>query len=240
MRRILITICARGGSKGIPGKNIKVINGKHLIYYTIKTAIELSEKYNADLALSTDNTKIKEVAELYGLKTNYFRPPYLAVVKAGKIPTINHILEFEEKQRKCKYDFVIDLDVTSPLRTINDLQSAFLKLESQDDAINIFSVSRAKRNPYFNMFEKINKNGFVSLVKNIGNIKSRQDVPDVYDMNASFYIYRREYFEYGYEAPVTDKSLVFVVPHICFDLDEPEDFVIMEIMLREKLFDFNI
>ena len=146
----------------------------------------------------------------------------------------------KEGRLKCRYDFIIDLDVTSPLRTINDLQSAFLQLVSNDNAINIFSVSLAKRNPYFNMVEKINENGFVRLVKNIGNIKSRQDVPEVYDMNASFYIFRREYFEYGYEVPVTDKSLAYVVPHICFDLDEPEDFVIMEIILREKLFDLEI
>jgi len=240
MNKILITICARGGSKGIPRKNIKELNGKPLIYYTIKFANEFSQKFNADVSLSTDSLEIKETAKNFGLLTDYQRPRELATDSAGKISVIKHLLEFEESKRSKTYDYLIDLDVTSPLRTIEDLHQAYLKLQDNEEAINIFSVSPAKRNPYFNMVEEINTDGFVRLVKNNGNIKSRQTAPKVYDMNASFYIFKREFFKKGYELSITDKSIAYVVPHICFDLDEPEDFAIMSLMLRENLFDFVI
>lgn len=238
MINTLITICARGGSKGIPGKNIKVLNGKPLIYYTIKIANQFSEKFGADISLSTDSIAIKEVAKKFGLDSEYYRPEELATDTAGKIGVIKHLLEFEENKRSKTYDYLIDLDVTSPMRTIEDLYQAYLKLQNNEEAINIFSVSPAKRNPYFNMVEEVTDDGFVRLVKNNGNIKSRQTAPKVYDMNASFYIFKRAYFNKGYEISITDKSIAYVVPHICFDLDEPEDFIIMGLMLRENLLDF--
>ncbi len=240
MNSILITICARGGSKGIPGKNIKELNGKPLVYYTIKIAEKFAEKYKADFSLSTDSLEIKKIAAIFGLVTDYLRPDELATDTVGKVGVIKHLLDFEEKKRNKTYKYIIDLDVTSPLRTIEDLYAAFLKLESNEEAMNIFSVSPAKRNPYFNMVEEVNSDGFVQLVKNSGNIKSRQTAPKVYDMNASFYVFRRDFFNRGFEISITDKSLAYVVPHICFDLDEPEDFIIMSIMLRENLLEFEI
>lgn len=240
MNKILITICARGGSKGIPGKNIKELNGKPLIYYTIKVANEFSQKFNADVSLSTDSLEIKETAKMFGLLTDYIRPKELATDTAGKIAVIKLLLEYEENKRGKNYDYIIDLDVTSPLRTIGDLCEAYNLLQNNEDAINIFSVSPAKRNPYFNMVEEVGNDGFVGLVKNNRNIKSRQTAPKVFDMNASFYIFRRGFFRKGYEISITDKSLAYVVPHTCFDLDEPEDFTIMSIMLRENLLNFVI
>ncbi len=240
MNKILITICARGGSKGIPGKNIKELNGKPLIYYTIKIANEFAQKFKADVSLSTDSLEIKETAKMFGLYTDYQRPQELATDTAGKIGVIKHLVEFEENKRNITYDYLIDLDVTSPMRTVEDLHQAYKMIQNNKEAINIFSVSPAKRNPYFNMVEEVNDNGFVRLVKNIGNIKSRQTAPKVFDMNASFYIFRRDFFAKDYEISITDKSIIYVVPHICFDLDEPEDFIIMGLMLREKLLDFAL
>ena len=76
-------------------------------------------------------------------------------------------------------------------------------------------------------------------MKDRRNIKSRQAAPKVYDMNASFYFFRRRFFSQGYETSVTDKSLAYVMNHLCFDLDEPHDFIIMDLMMRENLFDFK-
>jgi N-acylneuraminate cytidylyltransferase/CMP-N,N'-diacetyllegionaminic acid synthase len=121
---------------------------------------------------------------------------------------------------------------------VEDLETAFLQLKANDQANNIFSVNPANRNPYFNMVED-KGNGYVGLVKQDGTIKSRQEAPQVYDMNASFYFYRRSFFDEGFETAVTDRSLCYVMPHTCFDLDEPMDFTIMEILIREKLLDFN-
>ena len=123
--QILITLCGRGGSKGIPGKNIRVINGLPLIAYSINHANQFAALNKADIALSTDCPEIIETAAKLGLATTYLRPENLSNDSAGKAETIKHILEFEENFRKKKYDFVLDLDLTSPLRNVQDLESAF-------------------------------------------------------------------------------------------------------------------
>jgi len=236
--KILITICARGGSKGIPGKNVRLLNGKPLIAYSIKVAKEFCNKYDAVLTLSTDSIEIRNVAAGFGLVTDYLRPEELATDKAGKISTINDVLLFEEKQRNLRFDYILDLDITSPFRNLTDLEDAFSMIQERPDALNIFSVSPPNRNPYFNMIEP-SADGFCQLVKSGLIIKSRQQAPVVYDMNASFYFYRRKFFDEGWETAITNKSLFYVVPHTCFDLDNPIDFTLMELILRENLLDFE-
>jgi len=236
---ILITICARGGSKGITNKNIRPLNGVPLIAYTIKTGLQFAEKYKADFSLSTDSEEIQTIAAKYGLLSNYQRPIELASDTAGKISAIRHLMNFEE-ERLCKhYDFIIDMDVTSPLRNLNDLECALIQLQKHNNALNIFSVSPASHNPYFNMVE-MKDNGYVYVVKNLGEIKSRQDAPKVFDMNASFYIFKKVFFKEGWEIATTDRSLIYIMPHICFDIDNPIDFMFMEILLKKRLLDFEL
>ena len=190
---ILITLCARGGSKGIPGKNIRSINGKPLIAYSIDTALKFAEKHNATVALSTDSEEIIKVAKQFGLHTEYVRPAELATDTAGKIDVLKDILQYTEEHNNSAFDFLLDLDITSPLRTQNDLDMALEQLVATPDAYNIFSVNHANRNPYFNMVE-LGADGYVNLVKQSHAVKTRQQAPPVYDMNASFYIYRRTFF----------------------------------------------
>jgi CMP-N-acetylneuraminic acid synthetase len=237
--KILITICARGGSKGIPGKNVRILNGKPLIAYSINVAKEFCRKHDAVMALSTDSDEIKHAASDFGLLTDYSRPEELSTDTAGKIGTIKDLLHHEESLRKVRFDFILDLDVTSPLRTLEDLENAFNKILEIPEALNIFSVSPPNRNPYFNMVEPT-PDGYCKLVKDGLVIKSRQQAPKVYDMNASFYFYRRRFFDEGWETAITNKSLLYLVPHMCFDLDNPVDFTIMELMLRENLLDFTL
>lgn len=238
---ILITVCARGGSKGIPGKNIKPIAGKPLINYSLDVAKSLAEKHNAKIAVSTDDIAIKKAAEDCGIKTDYVRPDFLATDSAGKIDTIRDLLFYEESLVDFKYDYVLDLDVTSPLRTLKDLEQAFEILTNNKEALNLFSVNPAARNPYFNMVE-VKENGFYSLVKTNpdGSIMTRQSAPKVYDMNASFYWYRRAFFDSGINISITDKSLIYEMDHICFDLDHPVDFTFMEFLLENDKLDFNL
>jgi CMP-N,N'-diacetyllegionaminic acid synthase len=235
---ILITICARGGSKGIPGKNIKMLNGKPLIYYTIQSAKKFQKLFNVDICLSSDSEEIISISSKLGLITKYLRPKNLAQDSTGKIPTIKHALLYYEKLNKKKYDFILDLDVTSPLRTIEDLLISFKEFRENGEAYNIFSVNKANRNPYFNVVEK-NKNGFYSLVKK-GSFLSRQSAPSVFDMNASFYFYKRIYFDKKINSSISSKSLVYVMPHICFDLDNPFDFDYMDYLLKNNKLDFEI
>ena len=238
---ILITICARGGSKGIPAKNIKLISGKPLIEYTISIAKQLAKKFESKITISTDDDAIKLVAENAGVLTSYIRPKYLATDTAGKIDTIKDLLLYEESLVVKKYDYILDLDVTSPLRTLEDLEKAFEILKKNKEALNLFSVNAATRNPYFNMVEE-NNNGFYSLVKtnSDGSVLSRQSAPKVYDMNASFYWYRRSFFDLNSKSPITNKSLIYQMSHMCFDLDHPVDFLFMEYLLKNDKLDFEL
>jgi CMP-N,N'-diacetyllegionaminic acid synthase len=235
----LITVCARGGSKGIPGKNVKMLNGIPLLGYTINIAKYFAEIYGSDIAISTDDEEIRAVAKQYGILSDYYRPAELATDSAGKIDTINDLLNFQEGLKNNKYDFILDLDVTSPLRTIQDLQAAFNTLINDPIALNIFSVNIASRNPYFNMVEK-KENGYYNIVKTGNNVLSRQTAPAVYDLNASFYIYRREFFNKKIKTVFTDNSLIYLMPHICFDLDHIIDFDFLEFLLKNGKLDFII
>jgi CMP-N,N'-diacetyllegionaminic acid synthase len=237
--KILITICARGGSKGIPGKNVKLLNNKHLIAYTIECANSFAKFFDCDIILSTDDNEIKNVAKLYSLNSDYNRPPNLATDSAGKIDTIFDVLKYQETKLKLEYDFVLDLDVTSPLRTVNDLKSAFEILNSDHSAINLFSVNPSARNPYFNMVEK-KSNGYFNLVSVSDVILTRQSAPNVYELNASLYFFRRDFFKKNFKSVFSGKSLIYVMPHICFDLDHLIDFEFLDFLLSNHKLDFQI
>lgn len=239
--RILVTICARGGSKGIPYKNIKLLNGKPLIYYTIQVAKQFQNKFfGVKVILSTDSEEILKIAEECGLKTDYRRPDYLAGDNVGKVDAIKDALIWKEEKDNYQFDYILDLDVTSPLRNLEDLSEAFEFLQKNNGAVNLFSVSLANRSPYFNMVEQ-KENGFFSQVKPpAGMILTRQSAPKVYDMNASFYFYKRAFFDLGYKGAITDKSLIYVVPHICFDLDHPIDFEIISFLMANNKLDFQL
>ena len=237
--KVLITICARGGSKGIPGKNIKPLNNIPLIAYTIHAATEFSKLYDADIAISTDDAEIRNMAANYGVTTEYIRPEHLATDAAGKIDTIFDLLLYQEGKYGQMYDFVLDLDVTSPLRTTADLVKAFEILKADEKALNLFSVNNAGRNPYFNMVEQ-KENGYYDLVKREGAILTRQSAPKVYDLNASFYFYKREFFSEGLKTVFTQRSLIYLMPHLCFDLDHVIDFEFLDFLLVNNKLDFSI
>lgn len=237
--KILITICARGGSKGIPGKNIKPLNGQPLIGYSIAVEKEFQSVFEGtDIMLSTDSEEIIRVAGVCGLKSDYKRPEYLANDTVGKIDAIKDLVLYSESKQGQTYDYILDLDVTSPLRNLQDLKIAFDILRSDENAINLFSVSEAGRSPYFNMVEQ-KENGYYAQVKMPdNNVFTRQSAPQVYDLNASFYFYKRSFFDMGYKGAITDRSLVYKVPHICFDLDHPIDFEIISYLMSNNKLDF--
>ena len=238
---ILITLCARGGSQGIPGKNIKILNGKPLIAYSIEHANEFSRIHNCDIALSTEDDKIKQIASQYGQHTSYTRPTHLATDTAGKIPAISSLLNFEEELRHKKYDYVLDLDVSAPMRTLGDLEKAFAILRKDSNALNIFSVGIAGKNPYFNLVEKSLDDGYYRVSKELpGGVKSRQEAPEVFAINGSLYFYTKAFFEQGFQGAITPKSLIFEMEHECFDLDLPEDFNYLEYLVCNNKLDYKI
>ena len=231
---LLITICARAGSKGIPGKNTKLLNGISLIEYTIKIAIKFAEKFDAKIAISTDDENIKNIAMLFGIGTSYIRPAHLGTDNAGKVETIFDILNYEEKNSNYQFDYLLDLDVTSPLRTLEDLQAGFNIILNNKEILNLFSVNNANKNPYFNMVEQ-KDNGYFGLVKE-ANFLTRQSANKVFELNASFYFYKRDFFNIPNAKVINDRSYIYLMPHICFDLDHLIDFDFMEyLMINDKL-----
>jgi len=238
---ILVTICARGGSKGIPGKNIKLLNGKPLLFYTIKSAKQFQAALDdVNIVLSTDSEEIEGIANVYGIRGDYKRPASLGEDSVSKIDVLKDVLIWSEKTTGFTYDYVLDLDVTSPLRNLNDLISGLRRIESDKAAVNLFSVSPPRRNPYFNMVEKKKNGYYAQIVIPPKGINTRQSAPIVYDLNASFYYYRREFFINNYKEAITDRSLIYEVPHICFDLDEPLDFEILSFLMTHNKLDFEL
>ena len=160
--KILCTICGRGGSKGVKNKNLISIKGKPLIYYTIKQAIK-SGLFD-EIVVSTDNLKIQRAAKRYGAKSWYLRSKSLSNDNAPKIPVIRDTLIKSEKYFNKIFDYIIDLDISSPLRDTQDITRAFKKfLKFKNE--NLFSVYESKKNPYFNMVEI--KNDKINLLKKI-------------------------------------------------------------------------
>lgn len=236
---LIITICARGGSKGIPGKNIKPVAGKPLLAYTIEQAKKFAGKHSGDVVLSTESDQIRAVAAECGLETEYMRPSALGGDTISKEAVMRDVMEYHEKKLGKRYDMLLDLDVTSPLRTTEDLETGLMMMEQQPQALDLFSVNSAARNPYFNMVEQ-GKDGFYHLSKQPETpIVARQLAPEVYDLNASFYYYRREFFEGGWKTPFTDRAIVYVMPHMCFDLDTPLDYEILDYLIEHGRLDFD-
>ncbi len=235
----LLTICARGGSKGIPGKNIRPLNGKPLIHYTVAAALAYAKGHpDTVLTLSTDSDAIRASSAAAGLTTKYLRPAALGKDHVGKIDVLRDVLNWEEAHRGMRFDRLIDLDVTSPLRTLEDIEGAVATLDAKADALNIFSVSPPHRNPYFNMVEE-QPDGYARVVKRPDTpFLTRQSSPKVYDINGSIYVYRSEFFSSGQTSATTDRSLAYLLDHQCFDLDLPVDFTFMEFLLKRKLLDF--
>ena len=180
--KILVIIPARGGSKGIPRKNIKPLAGKPLIYYTIDTARAIVP--DEDICVSTDDEEIIRVVEDYGLKVPFKRPEELATDTAGTYEVLLHALDYYEKQGK-DYDVVLLLQNTSPFRTPDQVKEALALYSSDLDMV--VSVKECSANPYYCVFEE-DTEGYLNICKGNGNITRRQDAPKVYEYNGAIYV----------------------------------------------------
>lgn len=228
---ILLTICARKGSKRVKNKNLKMISGKPLIAHTIETALEWGR---ADkVIVSTDSDEIASISKDYGANVPFIRPENLATDSAPKIPVIRHAVDFMEKLENKNYDLIVDLDPTSPLRTVEDIENSY-KIMIEEKPVNLFSVTVARKNPYFNMVE-LDKEGFAHLSKELNDPVFRmQDTPVVYEMNASIYMYWKKYLS-EMESPITDKSRIYVMPsERSIDIDSETDFKMVEWLMGNK------
>ena len=190
MQNILVTIGARGGSKGVRNKNIRDLAGTPLICYTIEQALKWGKAKH--VIVSTDSDEIAHVSKKCGAEVPFMRPDVLATDTAAKLPAIRHALLESERFFSEKYEIIVDLDATAPVRTIDDLDSC-LEIFINGSLDTLYSVVYAHKNPYFNMVEKSDSGSYVLSKKLPNSITRRQDAPKLYNVNASIYFYNRQY-----------------------------------------------
>lgn len=223
----LILIPARGGSKGIPGKNIKPLNGRPLIYSTLDAATAIAQR--DDICISTDSEEIIQVIREYGLDVPFKRPAHLATDTAGSYDVILHALNFYS-QKGIGYDRVILLQPTSPFRTSTHIREALSLFEPELDMVVSVKISHA--NPYFTLFEE-NQDGFLRPSK-AGRFTRRQDCPTVYEYNGAIYIMNMESLQDG--APVNFLKIKKYIMNEedSIDLDSPLDWTLAEAVIQQK------
>lgn len=227
---ILATICARGGSKGVPRKNIRMIAGKPLIAHTIEQARN-SGHFSA-VGLSSDDPEILQTARDFGIEYVVERPSMLASDIAPKLPAIRHCVEAMEAHLG-RADIVVDLDPTSPLRALSDIDGA-LQLLQKTGCPNVITGCRSRRSPYFNLVE-LTPNGEVELAKQAElPIRRRQDAPITFDMNASIYVWQRDEL-FASDDVVRKGTRLFEMPDSrSHDIDTELDFQIVELLLMAQ------
>lgn len=227
--KTLVVIPARGGSKGIPHKNIKNLNGKPLIEYTIDVARQIVN--DEDICVSTDDKEIVSVVEDYGLKVPFLRPDYLATDTAGTYGVLLHALNFYEGMGH-KYDNILLLQTTSPFRLAGQVKEALSLYTSDIDMV--VSVKSVSANPYYNCFEE-DVEGFLHISKGAGNYTRRQDIPQAWEYNGAIYVINSESLK---QAPLSKfkKRVKYVMDDIhSIDLDTMFDWHIAELILNNHL-----
>lgn len=226
--KILVVIPARGGSKGIPRKNIKPFAGKPLIYYTIDTARAIVP--DEDICVSTDDDEIIQVVENYGLKVPFKRPDELATDTAGSYEVLLHALDFYEKQGK-HYDVLLLLQNTSPFRTVEHVKEA-LKLYTPEVDM-VVSVKECAANPYYCVFEE-NQEGYLHVCKGDGTIYRRQGAPKVYEYNGAVYVINTESLKKQHLHQFAKRIKYVMDEKSSFDLDTMNDWMIAEKIAEEN------
>ena len=225
--RPLIVIPARGGSKGIPHKNIKLLAGKPLIHYAIDCARQIVP--DEDICVSTDDLEIIGCVEGYGLEVPFVRPAELATDTAGTYEVLLHALNFYERIGK-HYDMVILLQATSPFRTAAHVQEALGLYTSDIDMV--VSVKECPANPYYCVFEE-EADGFLHICKGDGNIFRRQDAPKVYEYNGAIYIMNAEALKETHMHKMKRRVKYVMDENSSFDLDTMWDWQMAEAMLNK-------
>jgi len=229
--KVLCTICARGGSKGVKNKNIRNLVGKPMIAHTVLQAKECG--LFEHIVISTDSDAIAKAAQEYGAEVFFKRDATMASDTAGKLDVIKDAFLRSEVHYNETYDYLIDLDATAPLRDTQDIINAFEQF-LKDDNDNLITAMPSRRSPYFNLVE-VSKEGKVALSKSLsGSVNRRQDAPKSYDMNASIYIWKRDTL-LKENTIFLEKTGLYVMPEErSFDVDCELDFKIVKLLMKEK------
>ena len=226
--KTLYVIPARGGSKGIPHKNIKPLAGKPLIGYSIDVARQLSA--DIDICLTTDDPDIAATAESMGLNVPFLRPASLATDTCGTYEVLIHALDFY-RDRGIDYDTLVLLQPTSPMRTADDVRAAMALYSPDIDMV--VTVKEAASNPYYNCYETDN-DGFLHISKGDGGYTRRQDAPKVWEYNGAVYVINVESLRRMPLSAFTRRRMSVMPAERSVDLDTPVDWLIAEKLIENS------
>ncbi|HYD74988.1 acylneuraminate cytidylyltransferase family protein [Ramlibacter sp.] len=236
--RILCVIGARGGSQGVPGKNIRPLLGKPVIAWAIGKALQVPGI--ARVVVSTDSEAIAEVARAAGAEVPFLRPAELASSDAGKFQVWQHALAACEQADRTSYDLYVDIDCTNPLIGTEQIAGAIDRFRALRDEGKrpdaVFTVSEARRNPYFNLVEP-DAEGVLKMSKSLGSgtVLARQRAPAVYEHVAGTYVLATDYLRSAGHLLDGRAFGYAIAPDRAFDIDSELDFTIIEFLLRRQL-----
>ena len=223
----LFVIPARGGSKGIPGKNIKPLGGKPLIAYSVEVARQLAP--DSDICVSTDAPAIADVVREMGLEVPFMRPDYLATDNCGTYEVLLHAVKFFEKLGR-RYDTMVLLQPTSPLRTADDVRRCLEAYTSDVDMV--VTVVEAASNPYYNCYET-DSDGFLHISKGDGSYVRRQDAPKAWEYNGAVYVINIDSLKQMPLSKFPRRRMVEMERSRSIDLDTPLDWIVAEAVVAQ-------
>lgn len=229
--KIAALITARGGSKGIPKKNIINLCGKPLIHWTVNAS--LKSKFVDETFLSTDNDEIINSVKKFKVTVPYKRPAKLSSDKATSTDVILHFIDWLNTNRKNEFDTLLLLQPTSPFRKSEHIDGAIKKFLSDKNALSSISVTENAKSPYLS--RKINSKGYLENLFDVKSEKRRQDIPITYYINGAIYLISIKDF-LKYKTFQTNKTLNYVMPYYSsIDIDEPMDLKMAEFYYKQKL-----
>lgn len=226
---ILGIIPARAGSKRVPQKNIKLLLGKPLIFYTIRSA--LKSHMLDKVIISTDDLKIAEIAKKYGVDVPFIRPKYLAQDKTLMEPVIQHAVKRIEKLEGCRVEIVVLLQPTCPLRTTKDIDRGIRKI-LKTKADSVISVCKLEYLSYPNLVKKIKDDRIYPYIKSKREITRHQALPYLYRLNGALYVVRRDTLMNKGTFFGTDTRAIVMEPAKSVDIDTMLDFKMAEYILK--------
>lgn len=222
--RVLAVIPARGGSKGLPGKNVRLFAGLPLIAHSIRCAKMCPQIDRC--VVSTDSADIAAVARQHGGEAPFLRPPELARDESPIWPVLQHALGAVEESERAAYAFVVLLDPTSPSREPSDVAEALRRLRATPGADGIIGVSRPEFNPIWHCV--VERAGWMAdLIEAGARYQRRQDVPPVYRINGSLYLWRAAFIRATFDGSwrLRGRHLLYEIPETrAMSIDTVEQF----------------
>lgn len=228
---ILGITLARGGSKGIKKKNIRLINGLPLIAYTIKEAINC--KYISKYIVSTDSKQIKKISEKFGAEVPFLRPKSLATDKSSSVDALKHAVMFLEKKENLKYDYVVELMCTNPLKTKHDIEQIILKL-IRTKADSVIAVHKVEDH-HPRRLKKIINDKIVDFMKEKAESRRQELRPFAYIRSGSIYALKRDFLMQKNRRYGSKNSRPYILPNSrAINIDNEFDLAAAESLIKHK------